>query len=401
MAELPTGTLTFLLTDVEGSTALWENAHGAMHAALARHDAIIADSVVGHGGIALKQRREGDSTFAVFQSALAAATAALSIHQTLADEPWPTPRPVRVRIALHSGDAQLRDGDYYGSTVNRCARLRGIGHGGQTLLSEATAALVRDHLPDGALLIDLGEHRLKDLARPEHVFQLTADGLRTRFPPLASLSAHRHNLPVAPTPLIGRRHEIRALHDLLAGGGARLVTLSGPGGIGKTRLGLQVAAELLHLYEDGAYFIDLAQLLDPALVLPTIVATLGIQDPGGRPILDVLIDYLRGRHMLLVLDNFEQVIAAATDVDALLRACPRLTLLVTSRAPLQLRSERDVPVTPLALPGAAGDVSPNALTQYDAVALFIERAVAVQPGFAVTNANAQAVAEICTRLDGL
>ena len=288
MAELPGGTVTFVLTDVEGSTALWEEAPEAMRTALARHDALFEAAVAQHRGVHIRPRGEGDSRFAVFASAPDAVAATLAIQEAFAAEAWPTPRPIQVRIGVHTGEAQLREGDYYGSAVNRCARLRGIGHGGQVLLSEATTALVRDNLPPGAALLDLGTHRLKDLTRPEHVSQLVAPHLPAEFPALVSLDARPHNLPLQTTPLLGREQEVQAVSRLLLRDGVRLVTLTGPGGTGKTRLSLQVAADLLDQFEDGAFFVELAPISDPALVASTIAQALDVRETGrplaaGRP----------------------------------------------------------------------------------------------------------------------
>ena len=234
--ELPGGTVTFLLTDVEGSTALWEEAPQAMRGALARHDAVFEERVQRHGGVHIRPRGEGDSRFAVFPSAPDAVTAALAIQLAFVVEPWPTPRPVKVRVGIHTGEAELRDGDYYGSAVNRCARLRNIGRGGQILLSEATAALVRDGLPAEVSLADLGEQRLRGLTRPERVLQVCHPGLPAEFPPLVSPEARPHNLPLQMTPLLGREQDTQAVRDLLLRDEVRLVTLTGPGGTGKTRL---------------------------------------------------------------------------------------------------------------------------------------------------------------------
>src|SRR5215212_8579203 len=334
MTELPDGTVTFLLTDVEGSTALWEQAPEAMRTALARHDVLFEQAVRDHGGAHIRPRGEGDSRFAVFTSAPNAVAATLTIQRTFASEVWPTPRPVRVRIGLHTGEAQLRDGDYYGSAVNRCARLRAIGHGGQILLSEATTGLVRDDLPGGASLLELGEHRLKDLSRPEHVHQLVAPSLPAEFPALVSLDARPHNLPLQMTPLLGRDQEVQAVGSLLLRDDVRLVTLTGPPGTGKTRLSLQVAADVLDRFEDGAFFVELAPISDPSLVPSTIAQVLGLRDMGGRPVLENLKDNLRSRSTLLVLDNFEQILPAAPVVADLLASGTSLKVLVTSREPL-------------------------------------------------------------------
>jgi predicted ATPase/class 3 adenylate cyclase len=399
MAGLPSGTVTFLFTDVEGSTARWEQQPEVMRPALARHDALLRASIQEHDGHVVKTM--GDAFHAVFVRAPDAVAAALDAQRRLQAEPWGETGPLRVRMALHTGAAEERDGDYYGPPLNRAARLLGIGHGGQILLSEVTAALARDDLPAGATLDDLGTHRLKDLTRPERVFQVAGPELAAVDRPLASLDARPHNLPVQTTPLIGREQAGAAVQAMLLRDDVRLVTLTGPGGTGKTRLSLQVAAEVLDRFEHGAFFVELAPISDPGLVVSAIAQALGVQGAAGRSLLDVLVDALRGRELLLVLDNFEQVLPAATEVDALLRACPRLTVLVTSRAALQLRGEHEFPVPPLALPLTGQASSPAALSQYAAVALFIERATAVKPDFTVTNQNAPAIAEICVRLDGL
>jgi predicted ATPase/class 3 adenylate cyclase len=419
MPMLPSGTVTFLLTDIEGSTRLWEQHPDAMPAALAEHDDRLAAAMSAHGGVVVKSRGEGDSLFAVFARATDAVAAALDAQRALGEAMGkgqraegdaagaraprahsPLPPALRVRMAIHTGEAELRDGDYYGTAVNRCARLRAIAHGGQVLVSHATAVVVWDTLPEGAGLLDLGMHRLRDLARPEQVFQLTAAGLPVDFPPVQSLDARPHNLPVQPTALLGREREIDRVAALLRSD-ARLVTLTGPGGTGKTRLALQVAADLLDDYADGAFFVNLAPVSDPGLVTPAIAQTLGVGEAQGRPLVEALTGFLRTRALLLVLDNFEQVIDAAPVVGELLMAAPRLKVLVTSRAALHLRGERELAVPPLDLPppGSPGDAA--ALLQYAALALFVERATAVRADFAVTNANAPAVAEICHRLDGL
>ena len=398
---LPSGTVTFLLTDVEGSTALWEDAPEAMRAALARHDMLFEDAVTAQGGVHIRPRGEGDSRFAVFTSAPDAVTAALTIQRSFTAEEWPTPRPVKVRIGLHTGEAELRDGDYYGTAVNRCARLRTIGHGGHVLLSEATFVLVRDNLPAGTSLLDQGEHRLKDLTRPERVFQLVADDLPADLPPLASLDARPHNLPIQPTVLLGRELEVDDVRQLLRRAETRLVTLTGPGGTGKTRLSLQVAAELVDWFEDGSLFVELAPIGDPALVPSTIAQVVGVHAVGSRPVLESLKEYLRRRSLLLVLDNFEQILPAAPVVSELLATAPGLKVLITSREALRLRGEREYAVPPLALPDAQHRPTPDTLSRCAATALFVERAVDVRDDFAVTAENAAAVAEICVRLDGL
>jgi predicted ATPase/Tfp pilus assembly protein PilF len=318
-------------------------------------------------------------------------------------------------MALHTGEADLREGDYYGSAVNRCGRLRGLAHGGQTLLSTVTANLAHDDLPDGVALRDLGEHRLKDLSRPEQVYQLIAPGLPADFPPLASLNECRTNLPVQPTALIGRDDAVRAACAFMRSE-TRLLTLSGPAGVGKTRLALQVAAELLDDFADGVYQVELASVSQVARVVPAIVEALNLAEEREQPLLTTLHDHLRDRQMLLLLDNFEQVIGAASLVADLLVAAPRLRVLVTSRAVLRVYGEQEFQVPPLELPDlrrfppiGARLVTP-ALVQPElvpdlalspAIALFAQRAREVRPGFTLTETNARAVAEICQRLDGL
>ena len=399
MTQLPTGTVTFLFTDIEGSTRLWEERPEAMGEALARHDALLAEAIVAHGGYVFKTI--GDSVCAAFDTAPDALRAALAAQRALHAEPWGESGPLRVRMALHTGAAEERAGDYAGPPLNRVARLLTIGHGGQILLSQSTYDLVRDELPPGASARDLGERRLKDLIRPERAFELVTADLPSDFPPLRTLDARRHNLPVQATPLIGREREVTSARERLLTPGVRQLTLTGPGGTGKTRLGLQVAAEAVDRFEDGVFFVALAPIGDPALVAPTIAETLGVRDAGGRPLRESLEDYLQDKQLLLVLDNFEQVLGAAPLVAELLARAPELKILVTSRAVLHLRGEHEFPVPPLALPDPGSLPSVGAMSQYAAVALFIERAAAVNPDFAVTNENAPAVAEICHRLDGL
>jgi predicted ATPase/class 3 adenylate cyclase/DNA-binding XRE family transcriptional regulator len=423
-AALPSGTVTFLFTDIAGSTQLWEQHPQAMPAALARHDAILRQQIAAHGGQVFKTM--GDAVCAAFVTAPDALTAGLAIQRALGAEDWGATGPLRVRLALHTGVAELRDGDYFGPALNRVARLLSAGHGGQTLLSAAAWELVRDHLPADVALRDLGEHRLKDLSRPDHIFQLVAPDLPADFPPLRTLESRRTNLPIQPTALIGREKELAAIHAILPRADVRLLTLTGPGGIGKTRLAMAAAAEALQDFANGAYVVNLAPISDPALVIATIAQTLGVTESRSRPLLESLKDELREQHLLLLLDNFEQVLTAAPQMAELLAACPKLKLLATSRAVLHLYGEHEFGVPPLALPprspypptpapttGGRGVDSPplpawergpggeGDLTQYDAVRLFIECAQAVKPDFLVTNTNAPAVAEICYRLDGL
>ena len=338
--------------------------------------------------------------WALSRIATDAVAACLAAQHALQAHAWDG-LSIKSRMALHSGAAEERDGDYYGPALNRAARLMAAGHGGQILLSLATEELVRDQLPAKVALRDMGERRLKDLIRPERVFQVIAADLPAEFPPLRTLDARPNNLPAQATPFIGREGAIRAIKEHLSRGKVRLLTLSGVGGTGKTRLALQAAADLVDEFEHGVFFVPLAALSDPALVLPAIAQTFDVREAAGRPLHDQLKEYLREKEMLLVLDNFEQVIDAAPAVGDLLSAAPRLKVLVTSREILRLSGETDYPVQPLSLPDSKRLSPVNVLTQYEAVALFVERAVAVKPSFTVTNENAPAAAEICHRLDGL
>jgi predicted ATPase/class 3 adenylate cyclase/DNA-binding CsgD family transcriptional regulator len=400
MATLPIGTVTFLFTDVEGSTRLWEQHPQTMRTVLARHDALIEAAVAQHAGAVVRPRGEGDSRFAVFPRASAAVTAAGTLQQALWAEPWPAETPLRVRLALHTGEADVRAGDYYGSAVNRCARLRAIAHGGQTLLSQATHDLVRDALPVGILVRELGEHRLADLQRAEQVYQLLAEGLPADFPPLRSLDASPNNLPLQPTSFVGRETEIAAVTQALAT--TRLLTLTGAGGAGKTRLALQIAADLVATYPDGVWFVDLGPLADPALVAVTVAAVVGVRDTRERPAQEALVGVLRARRVLLVLDNCEHLVAAcARLVETLLRSCASLRVLTTSRERLGIPGEAVWHVPSLTVPDPRQLPSVEQLLGFESVRLFVERAQLVVPAFTVTTQNAHAVLQVCSRLDGI
>jgi predicted ATPase len=304
-------------------------------------------------------------------------------------------------MALHTGVAEVQDGDYFGQPLNRVARLLSSGHGGQTLMSAVTHDLVRDMLPERVSLLDLGEHRLKDLLRPEHIFQLVVAGLDADFPPLKTLDYRTNNLPFERSLLIGREKELAEIEKLLLRHDVDLLTITGPGGTGKTRLALQAAADVLDSFGDGVFFANLAPIVDPALVVPNLIQVLGLREAAGQSSIELLKGYLREKEMLLVLDNFEQVAGAAREVGQLLAAAPRVKVLATSRVPLRIKGEKEYPAPPLSLPDT-GQLPPlERLTQYDSVRLFIERATDVKPDFQVTNENAPAVAEICVRLDGL
>ena len=399
MASPPTGTVTFLFTDIEGSTRMWERSPQAMQAALARHDELLRRAIEEHGGYVFKT--VGGAFCCAFPTAPDALEAALDTQRLLLKERWGKSGPLRVRMALHMGAAEERDGDYFGPPVNRVARLLSAAHGGQVLLSAATHEMVRDQLPAGMNLAVLGEHRLKDLFRPERVFQLVSSDLPSDFPPLRTLEAYRNNLPLQPTPLIGREKEISEVCDLVRGDETRLLTLTGPGGIGKTRLALQAAADLLDDFPDGTFFAPLATLTEAELLLPAVAETLGVRETGEQPLEERLKDYLSERRLLLLLDNFEQVLGAAPAVTELLAGAPGLKVLATSRTPLGLYGEHEYAVPPLSLPDVRHLPDIAALSQYEAVSLFIERAQAAKAEFEVTSESAPAVAEICVRLDGL
>jgi predicted ATPase/class 3 adenylate cyclase len=398
MTELPSGTVTFLFTDIEGSTRLLESLGHRYGDALEAHRQILREAFATHGGQVVDM--EGDASFAVFTSAHAAVEAAADAQRALGEHAWPEGWPLRVRIGLHSGEAMVRDGGYVGMDVHRGARIMSAGHGGQVLLSESTRHLLAEKLADGLTVRDVGEHRLKDLIS-QRLFQLLIPGLESEFPALKTLDNRPTNLPAQSTPLIGRHRELENARAVLDRGDVRVLTFTGPGGTGKTRLALQVAGDVLDEFPDGVYFVNLSAITDPDLVVPTIAQTLAIREAGGQALTETLAEYLESRQLLLLLDNFEQVLAAAASIGALLPAAPDLKILVTSRAPLHLAAEHEYPVPPLDVPEVEHLPDLEALSQYGAVALFAERARTIRPGFAVTNENAPAIAAICVRLDGL
>lgn len=390
---LPSGTVTFLFTDVEGSTRhLAEAGDEAWATLLADEHRLLLEAVEGEGGVEFGT--EGDGHFLAFDSARAAVRAAVAAQRALARHPWPGP-PLLVRMGIHTGEARLSAGDYLGLEVHRAARVAAAANGGQVLVSGATEALLGTP-GDGIELVDLGEHRLKDLARPERLFQVRAPGLETSFPPLRTLDRTPNNLPAQLTSFVGRAEVARAAALLER---TRLLTLTGPGGTGKTRLSLALAANCLERFPGGAWFVPLAPVTDPGLVDSAIAGAMGLLSPSRRP-MDQVVEHLRERRALLVLDNFEQILAGAPLVADLLRAAAGLTVIVSSRAPLRITGEQELPVPPLALP-PAGAADAATVASSEAVHLFAERAAAVRPDFALTDENASDVAAIVRGLDGL
>ena len=385
--SLPTGTVTFLLSDVAESTMLWEEGEDAAAAAVARHYELLDAAISCHGGVRPIEQGEGDSVVAAFVSPADALAAALDAQRAFVAEPWPTAHPVRIRVALHTGEARLRDeGNYFGPTIIRCARLRSAGHGGQTLLSDAVRDAVVDVLTDDVTLRSLGTHRLKDLTEPERVWQLCHPDIPAEFPSLVSLDAFPNNLAAPLTAFVGRDPEIAALRDVLDRN--RLVTLTGAGGCGKTRLALQLAAEVVEDHPGGTWWVELAAVSDPETVTAVVATTLGVRAEPERPLVETLIEYLRGRNVLIVLDNCEQVVGASAGLaEELLGSVPGLVMMTTSREAL----------------GVAGEVvwRVPSLDAASAASLFVDRATAARPGFAPDSTDSEAIVRICERLDGI
>ena len=403
MAELPSGTVTFVFTDIEGSTALTKRLRDRYGEVLEQHQLLVRAAFERHGGHEIDT--QGDSFFFAFARARDAVVAVVEAQRALTGHEWPEGGAVRVRMGLHTGEPEVGEQRYTGFGVARAARISAAGHGGQVLLSNATRELVEDDLPDNVAIHDLGTYQLKDVDRPEHLFQLAAEDLPSAFPPLKAAKVG----PVRPPPslrarstsFVGRRHELREIRALLYRDDMRLMTLTGPGGSGKTRLAVEATDGLGDEFPDGVVMVDLAPISDPDLVAAAIADALGVGERPGQERAEVLVAYLRDRRALLVLDNFEQLLAAAPLLAELLGAAARLMLLVTSRAPLDLPEERIYPVPALELPDPSHSRQIDRLRRIEAVRLFVERARDSRPDFELSEENSDAVVELCLRLDGL
>ncbi len=396
--SLPTGTVTFLFTDIEGSTRLMQEIGDRYVQAQVIHHEILREAFRSNSGREL--RTEGDSFFCVFQSALDACDAAASAQRAFLAHEWPEGAAIRVRMGLHTGEAPLVGNEYIGIDVHHAARVSAAAHGGQVLLSEATRGLVEAGLPDGLTLRDLGPHRLKDLARPERLYQLVVAGVPDTFPALRTLDTTPNNLPTQLTSFVGREDVVVEAKRLLAG--TRLLTLVGPGGIGKTRLSLQIAADMVQAFPDGVFFIQLSAVRDPDLIASVVAQAIGIPVAGNQVPMAAVAEHLRDRKVLLVLDNLEQLLPQGAPVIAeMLQAAPNVKAVASSRAALHVYGEQEMAIEPLRLPDLRALPSLEALSQFEAVKLFIERAVAARHDFQATNENAPAIAGICERVDGL
>ena len=399
----PSGTITFLFTDIEGSSKLWESHPDAMRLALAKHDRMLREVFESHGGFIFKTI--GDAFCVAFDTAHQAVTGAVEVQRSLYNESWYGISSIKVRIALHTGPAEHRDGDYFGPSLNRVSRILAAAHGGQTLLSRVTEELVRDYLPGDVRFRELGEFRLRDLARPEHIFQVICNDLPSEFPALRSLESVPNNLPSQLTNFIGREREIAEVKRLIATN--HLITLTGTGGTGKTRLSLQVAAELLEKFPDGVWFVEFATIDDAALVYEAVAAALNVRQEPERSLAATLTDFLRQKHLLLIFDNCEHLVSAcAALAETLLRASPCLFILASSREPLSIPGEKAWPLAPLSMPDQWREIviAPDAvetMLKYEAIRLFIDRVSLARPGFELTPANVTPVAQICWRLDGI
>jgi len=395
MAELPDGVVTFLFTDIEGSTRMWEESPDLMMKALEQHDQVIEDAIGRHNGHSVKPRGEGDSRFVVFQSAPDAVGATAEMQRNLAATDWVTPTRLRVRASLHSGTADLQLGDYYGSVVNRAARLRAIANGGQTLISGSTYELTRDHIPEGVTIRDMGAHGLKDLTRPEHVFQLDVEGLETEFPALKSLDAVPNNLPQQLTEFVGREEELDASKRLLTN--SRLLTILAPGGAGKTRLAIQIAADLTSEFTDGVFFVGLSDIDSSDDIVQSVVESLGLGLSSDEDLMSQLLNYLANKRQLLVFDHFEHLIEGSPTISEILKAAPEVSVVATSRSKLNLTGE-----TVLTLGGleTSWTTSATAMTT-SGVSLFVDTARRAKPHFKLEEEDLEPLAEILRLTGGM
>ncbi|HSQ82297.1 MAG TPA: tetratricopeptide repeat protein [Casimicrobiaceae bacterium] len=389
---------TFLFTDIEGSTRLWDEQPERMKSALARHDAIARDAVESHGGHVVKMT--GDGVHAVFADPLDAIQAVLQMQFALTEPQPANGLQLRARCGLHAGISERRDNDYFGTVVNRAARIMGSAHGGQVLLSDAVATLVGEHHPAGFALRDLGRVRLRDLASPERVYQLLHPKLRAEFPPLRSLEATPNNLPQQVTSFVGRDRELAQARDLLTRG--RLLTLLGVGGLGKSRLSLQIAAEMLDAFPDGVWLVELASIADERLVPLSVASALGVKEESGHPVQEALVRYVADRQLLIILDNCEHLIGACAHLaKALLQSGAHVRILATSREALRIAGETTLQLPTLSVPDPDAVPALSDLREIDAIRLFLDRATAADPGFHLDEHNAAATTEICRRLDGI
>ncbi len=406
MNNLPSGTVTFLFTDIEGSTKLWEKYPEAMKSALAKHDSILRQVVESNNGQTIKTT--GDGIHAVFSTAMDAINASLDAQRVLQTSEFFAKRPdkgknsevpICVRMGIHTGEAELREGDYYGGTLNRAARIMSIGHGGQILISETTSQIVQDHLPVDVSPLDLGQHHLKGLNRAEHIYQLNASGLQGEFPPLKSLTYATDNLPTQLTSFIGRERELMEAKSRLES--ARLLTLIGPGGTGKTRLSIQLGSQLIPNFKDGVWLVEFAPIADPSLIMQTIASTFDISEVPGTPLKVLVHDYLREKNLLIILDNCEHLVEASAQVaDEILHIAPSIKIIASSREALGINGETVYRVPSLSLPNQ-DEVAKEAAMGFESVQLFVERASAANRNFQLTEENASSVAQICSRLDGI
>jgi len=392
------GVVTFLFTDIEGSSQLWEREPERMQGALKRHDELVRAAVDGNHGHVVKML--GDGAHAVFSDPRDAVSAAIELQQVLSDPAATGGIAFKVRCGLHAGVEEHRDDDFFGRSVNRAARIMGVAHGGQILVSETVSSLVDERLPDGAALRDLGLVRLRDLASPERVFQVIHPGLRANFPALRTLEATPNNLPQQLTSFIGREREQAEIATLLAR--SSLLTLVGAGGIGKTRLSLQVGADLMDEFPDGVWLVELAAIADPRLVPQAVASVLGVKEEPGRPVIEALVKVFRERRFLVILDNCEHLVQACAElVKVLLQSGPHVKLMASSREPLHVAGEATYGVPALAFPGLSRMITPAALAEYESAQLFIDRATAARSTFRVTEQNAMALAGVCHQLDGI